>query len=383
MRISITLFILILIFGVLCGTFSVAKAQSLTEITGVRIYEHHSPTIAGSTGANGDQSGYDFVNHDYYASFYNWAGYTNGEEANIDLVEHNGPTTLGGAFGFTSGVSTIWGGDIQGNGLTKFMVAPTTFDYYTITDVAEIANAFDSTLASINVEHVAENQIYLARIRNTSMYVAMNVHTINVQSSSTTWITDNYFDFDYKYGELSGQVEYLMADSTILNLESHAGITEFHLESNINWSLTCADNWLTIDPLSGMGNATIAINYSANESPNDRSSVIVIEGSPGLSDTVYINQVGTPMEIGRIIHQNGHSLHLHTNSTSIQISIPDHSFEPNIKLEIYGLNGQMVQQSTITSSTEEVILALPNPGIFMLHVVANKKVLGVEKIIIP
>ena len=86
--------------------------------------------IAGGQGASGVQSAYDFVNHTYYNSYDSatFDAYTNGEEANIDMAEHNGPYGNQGPFGFTSGVSSIWNGDIQGNGTTMWMMAPPGFN---------------------------------------------------------------------------------------------------------------------------------------------------------------------------------------------------------------------------------------------------------------
>ena len=116
------------------------RAQSLKAETGLRLYEHHSKTIAGPKGANGFQSGYDFVKREYVNSFdeKTFSAYMDGTDTTIDMVEHNGTyggPAANGKFGFTSGVSTIWGGDIKGNGTTKWMAAPAGFNYNTANNV--------------------------------------------------------------------------------------------------------------------------------------------------------------------------------------------------------------------------------------------------------
>ncbi|MCT4580014.1 MAG: hypothetical protein N4A35_01240, partial [Flavobacteriales bacterium] len=190
---SIPLFLILLLF-----TLN-HNAQGLNEITGMRIYEHHSAIINGGNGgsANGTQSGYDFVNHTYYNSFdpNSFGPYTMGEEMNIDLVEHNGPysSNASTSFGFTSGVSSIWAGDITGNGITLWVKAPTSFNYGMLNNASVMESTYNSGTPSISVESVSENDVYIGRIRNTNDYVAMRCYNV------TATTEDVYFDFDYKY----------------------------------------------------------------------------------------------------------------------------------------------------------------------------------------
>jgi hypothetical protein len=172
--------------------------QTLTAVTGLRLYEHHSPMIAPQ-GANGSQSGYNFVNRVYFYSYNasNMGAYTGNQPDSIDMVEHNGPYSTKRMFGFTSGVSTIWNGDIKGNGITKWMEAPASFNYSTANNVQQIVAAYDSTKAKQNVDTVKANTTYLGRIRNTGLYVAMRTSTVK---NRTTNDNNVYFDFEYKYG---------------------------------------------------------------------------------------------------------------------------------------------------------------------------------------
>jgi hypothetical protein len=191
----------LLLFTAILSCGAMAQAQPLSTKTNLRFYEHHSPLIAGSMGANGAQSGYDFVNHTYYNSFdaSTFGEYKQGEEANIDMVEFRGPYgNPRGNFGFTAGVSDIWGGEIKGNGITKWMPAPNGFNYETITDVKNISMVYNATVAKVDIGAVTEGAVYIARIRNTDEYVA--IRTTNVTNASAA---NYYFDFEYKYGTLS------------------------------------------------------------------------------------------------------------------------------------------------------------------------------------
>jgi hypothetical protein len=196
---------LILLLSLFTPVLSIA--QQLTEKKAVRIYEHHSSSINGNkqfgAGANGDSSGYDFVKHTYYGSFHPTLGkqWSASELENIDMVEHNGKFGNNGPFGITSGVSTIWSGDIKGNGTTMYMEAPVTFNYATSTKVTDIKNAFDSAKATVAIGAVTNGKIYLARIRKGNQYVAMRItNVLNLPPNFNMGNADVYFDFDYKYG---------------------------------------------------------------------------------------------------------------------------------------------------------------------------------------
>jgi len=184
-----------------------AIAQSVTEKKAIRFYEHHSSSINGNkqfgAAANGSKSGYDFAKHDYYGSYKPVLGeeWTPAELQNIDMVEHNGKFGNNGLFGITSGISSIWGGDIEGNNTTLYMEAPATFNYTSATKVTDIKNAFDNTKASKSINVIENGKVYIARIRNGNQYIAMKVtNVLNLPPNFTMGIADVYFDFDYKYG---------------------------------------------------------------------------------------------------------------------------------------------------------------------------------------
>jgi hypothetical protein len=202
-----------LIFTVLSATIThQLSAQALTEKTGIRFYEHHSSAMTGmpmGNGAVGTQSGYDFIEKRYFNSFdaQTMGAYSNGEEANLDMVEHNGPFGTNGAsqyLGFTSGVSTIWDGDIKGNGTTRWMAAPVGFNYATVSTVTDLSSAYNPTTASEAIAEVRKDKVYIGKIRGTGMYVAIKCTNTEIASGPPNGQTDDvFFDFDYKYGSLA------------------------------------------------------------------------------------------------------------------------------------------------------------------------------------
>lgn len=185
-------------------------AQEVTEVKGLRLYEHHSSDVTMMPfggGAEGSKSGYDFVNRRYYGSFDEATGnsYANGEEKNIDMVEHAGMFGTRGAskyLGFTAGVSSIWGGSIKGNGLTKWhKVAAGETAYGGATTQANLIALYDGSKATLDIAKVQKNEVYVGRIRNSGLYVLIKCTGERQPFGSPDGSTNdnNYFDFDYKY----------------------------------------------------------------------------------------------------------------------------------------------------------------------------------------
>jgi hypothetical protein len=195
-------------------SFCWVQAQTIAEVQHIRIYEHHSTDMTGvgfGSSANGAQSGYDFVKLTYANSFDpNTNGpFTKGEEKEIDMVEHNGPFGTNGNqyhLGFTAGTSTIWGGDIKGNGTTKWhkVVAGVT-GYENLKNYVDLKSFYDSTKATVNIEMVQKDDVFIGKIRNTDLYVMIRCTAVGLPKGPPNGGDDNnYFDFDYKFGSKDG-----------------------------------------------------------------------------------------------------------------------------------------------------------------------------------
>lgn len=184
-------------------------SQTVKEVKGLRFYEHHSSDMTGApfgNGADGSKSGYNFVSNQYYWSFdqNTFGAYANGEENNIDMVEHNGPFGTNGAsfyLGFTSGISTIWGGSIKGNSTTKWHKLENGLAIYNAATVnADISNQYNSTKATLAIAEVKTEEVYIGRIRQSNLYVMLKCTKVQIPAGPPNGGNDNvYFEFDYKY----------------------------------------------------------------------------------------------------------------------------------------------------------------------------------------
>lgn len=124
----------------------------------------------------------------------------------------------------------------------------------------------------------------------------------NLQTISNTSPSGNNFSFEVKeldlgttyyykayvkykngtihYGEIKSfqtEAQYLRVSTTMIEAPSEGGTFQFEIEAkNIDWEISCDQDWCTIDPNSGSSNSTINIIVPKNTKIESRSATIKI-----------------------------------------------------------------------------------------------------------
>jgi hypothetical protein len=212
------------IFLVLSTSALTVLSQTLTLVTGQKLYDHHSSSLSNSFYGNynvNSQSGYDFVNG------VNVPSGVAAQASDRDMVEHNGffghtGSAWGRNFGFTSATTNIGNWGYQGNDLTKFYLNPSV-TFTALNTVANLVAAYNSSLATKMDTAVAVGNVYIAKVRATDMYLAMRITTVsNLTSTQIAALynqqnvtADVFFEFEYKFGTVSKVgINNLSADET-------------------------------------------------------------------------------------------------------------------------------------------------------------------------
>ncbi len=73
------------------------------------------------------------------------------------------------------------------------------------------------------------------------------------------------------------------------NVTNQAGSTSFNVNSNVTWTVTETEDWLTASPLGSVNNGVITVNYDANMASVLRIGTITITGSD-ITRTVTVTQ---------------------------------------------------------------------------------------------
>ncbi len=86
----------------------------------------------------------------------------------------------------------------------------------------------------------------------------------------------------------------LSVSPTTLSLPVASSSNTVAVTSDVAWSVSSNQAWLSVSPSSGLGNGTFSANVTANSSSSSRGAVLTLSGpeGSGLSRTVTVNQAG-------------------------------------------------------------------------------------------
>jgi len=98
----------------------------------------------------------------------------------------------------------------------------------------------------------------------------------------------------WSYNEAVDSAYYHLAvsEDTIEIPWTETNTITFDITSNVNWEITSGQSWLTIEPVSGNGDATVTLTAGANPTFDARTDTLTITGDEGLVQTVVITQAG-------------------------------------------------------------------------------------------
>ncbi len=78
-----------------------------------------------------------------------------------------------------------------------------------------------------------------------------------------------------------------------LNFDEAGGTQSINLTADVNWSINVQDDWVSITPDSGGGNAVLEVTVAAHTGIGNRQSISTLTGG-GINRSIIINQTGIP-----------------------------------------------------------------------------------------
>jgi mannan endo-1,4-beta-mannosidase len=90
----------------------------------------------------------------------------------------------------------------------------------------------------------------------------------------------------------AGPTNNLSLSSSAVSLASGASSSAVTVTSNVSWSISDNQSWLSVSPASGRNNATVTISVTANTSASSRSGTVTVTGG-SLTRTIAVTQSGT------------------------------------------------------------------------------------------
>lgn len=84
--------------------------------------------------------------------------------------------------------------------------------------------------------------------------------------------------------------------SAVAQFTASASSKTATISSNVNWTVSDSSTWISVSPLTGSNNGSIAISVSENTSNSDRSGTVTVSGG-GLTRTISITQAAVVVNV--------------------------------------------------------------------------------------
>lgn len=88
----------------------------------------------------------------------------------------------------------------------------------------------------------------------------------------------------------------LEVNPTAISIEADGGAQEITVTSNAPWTVTVAEDWITVEPASGEGDGKVLVTVAGSDVRTARSAVVTVKETVGNSEkTVTVNQDAVPI----------------------------------------------------------------------------------------
>jgi hypothetical protein len=88
----------------------------------------------------------------------------------------------------------------------------------------------------------------------------------------------------------------LEVNPTAISIEADGGAQEITVTSNAPWTVTVAEDWITVEPASGEGDGKVLVTVAGSDVRSARSAVVTVKETVGNSEkTVTVNQDAVPI----------------------------------------------------------------------------------------
>jgi hypothetical protein len=169
----------------------------------------------------------------------------------------------------------------------------------------------------------------------------------------------------------AGVASVLSVSPSTLNVNAAAGSSNtFTVTSNVSWTATSDQTWLTVSPVSGSNNASITLIAGANPNTSIRTATITISSTGVASKTITVTQNAKAATEVSEVSNMGNLIYPNPVKDNVNILLSDENLPATIA--IYNLDGiQLLRMQNVTSLTT---IDLENylPGIYMIRIITRK-----------
>lgn len=75
-----------------------------------------------------------------------------------------------------------------------------------------------------------------------------------------------------------------------LSVPDTSSDVSFFITSNVNWSVSCNQTWISLSPVQGTGNGEVSVSVATNNTKAERTATIIVKGDQGKTVEVLVRQ---------------------------------------------------------------------------------------------
>jgi mannan endo-1,4-beta-mannosidase len=225
---------------------------------------------------------------------WSWSG-NGGGGTGLDMTVNFDPAQL-----------TTWGNRIVNgaNGIKATSVPATVFGPPVNTlNLSASSLPFSSAAASSPVSvtanvtwSVTDNQSWLSvtpasGANNGSLSVSVTANTAAASRSGTITVTGGGLTRSITVTQAGQTANNLTVSTASVSLAAAASSSTVNVTSNVSWTVSDDQTWLSASPTSGSGNASFTISATANTGTSSRSGTVTVSGG-GISRAISVTQAG-------------------------------------------------------------------------------------------
>jgi mannan endo-1,4-beta-mannosidase len=197
-----------------------------------------------------------------------------------------------------SGTVTVTGG-----GLTRTIAvtqaAPSSSNLTVSTTAVSLSSAASSATFAITSNvgwTVADNQSWLSISvpsgnNNATVAIMATANTQAASRSGTVTVTGGGITRTIAVTQAGTTASTLNVSASTLSLAAAASSGTVSVSSNVSWSVTDDQSWLSASPASGTGNATLTLSATANTGSSARTGTVTVTGG-SITRTLAVTQSG-------------------------------------------------------------------------------------------
>ncbi len=142
----------------------------------------------------------------------------------------------------------------------------------------------------------------------------------------------------------SGYSPTLSISENSLSVGSEGGSGSIYVTSNVRWTASSNQSWLTLTPSSNFGNGDLSGTVSANTGTSSRTAVVTVSGDGVLPQQINITQLGTATSVGSRMVQD------------MVLQVVPNPVEQESRVEFWNARAQVVRIEVMNALGQRVAL---------------------------